>query len=99
AALVEEILQDFVGLQLDRVGLVHLPPELLVALQAGGEAGLGEAGARGHDLAASAGVRQEARGKASGGLALDSERDELQEKMKRGVGRGPGRGERDARRG
>src|SRR5437870_12903712 len=32
-----------VGLQLERVGLVHLPPQLLVALEAGGEARLGEA--------------------------------------------------------
>src|SRR5439155_1740828 len=33
-------------LELERVGLVHLPPELLVALEAGGEAGLGEASGR-----------------------------------------------------
>jgi len=44
AALVEEVLEHLVGLQLDGIGLVHLPPELLVALEAGGEAGFGEAG-------------------------------------------------------
>src|SRR6184192_2919013 len=44
AALVEEILQDLVGLELERFRLVHLPPELLVALEAGGEARLGEPG-------------------------------------------------------
>src|SRR5207249_11587075 len=43
AALVEQVLQHLVGLELDGVRLVHLPPELLVALEAGGEAGLGEA--------------------------------------------------------
>src|SRR5438445_282848 len=49
AALVEEVVQHLVGLQLWGVRLVHLPPELLVALEAGGEAGFGEAGqGRGH---------------------------------------------------
>jgi len=43
AALVEEVLEHLVGLQLDGVGLVDLPPEFLVALEAGGEAGFGEA--------------------------------------------------------
>src|SRR5207244_4145037 len=42
-ALVEQVLQHLVGLQLDGIRLVHLPPQLLVALEAGGEAGLGEA--------------------------------------------------------
>jgi hypothetical protein len=38
---------------------VHLPPELFVALEAGGEAGFGEAGGRrGHGVKASGGVGQ-----------------------------------------
>jgi len=41
--LVEQVLQQLVALQLERARLVQLPPELLVALEAGGEAGLGEA--------------------------------------------------------
>src|SRR5438552_5428784 len=75
AALVEQILQDLVGLELERVRLVHLPPELLVALEAGGETGLGEAGSlRSHGAKGSAGVGQEARGILGSGLALDSTR-------------------------
>src|SRR5438876_833244 len=63
AALVEQVLQDLVGLELERVRLVHLPPELLMALEAGGEAGLGEAGGlRRHGAKGSAVVGQEARG-------------------------------------
>jgi hypothetical protein len=42
AALVEQILEDFVGLELDRVWLVDRPPEQLLALAAGHEPGLRE---------------------------------------------------------
>ncbi len=57
AALVEEVLEDFVRLQLLGVRLVHLPPQLLVALEAGGEAGFGEAGGgRSHGVHTSAAV-------------------------------------------
>ncbi len=43
-ALVEAVLKDLVHLELVGVGLVDLEPELLVALPAGDEAGLGEVG-------------------------------------------------------
>ena len=55
AALVEEVLEHFVGFQLGGVGLVHFPPQLLVALEAGGEAGFGEPGGGGHHFKASVG--------------------------------------------
>jgi len=41
-SLVEAVLEDFVGLELDGIGLVDFPPKELVALRAGDEAGLGE---------------------------------------------------------
>jgi len=41
--MVETVLEYDVGLQLLGVGLVHFPPEELVALASGDEAGLGEA--------------------------------------------------------
>src|SRR5207245_11002119 len=86
AALVEQILQDLVGLELERVRLVHLPPELLVALEAGGETGLGEAGSlRSHGAKGSAGVGQEARGILGSGLALDSTRVLLHRNSRREV--------------
>ena len=47
APLVEEVLQHLVGLELGGVRLVHGPPEQLVALAAGDEAGFGEAGGEG----------------------------------------------------
>ncbi len=50
--LVEPVLEDDVGLQLLGLGLVDFPPEELVALAAGYEAGLGEAvgaGGCGHE--------------------------------------------------
>ena len=43
AALVEAVLQDDVDLEFLGVRLVHPEPQQLVALQAGGETGLGEA--------------------------------------------------------
>src|SRR2546421_3843803 len=42
-SLIKAILEHLIGLQLDRVRLVHFPPQQLVALQAGGVLGLGEA--------------------------------------------------------
>ena len=42
-ALVEAVLEDLVGLELDGERLVDFPPEELVALDAGGVAGFGEA--------------------------------------------------------
>jgi len=42
-ALVEPVLEDLVRLELDGERLVDLPPEELVALDAGGVMGLGEA--------------------------------------------------------
>src|SRR5437879_1849861 len=57
AALVEQVLQNLVGLQLDGVRLVHGPPEQLVALATGDKAGFGEArGLRGHGAKRSDGV-------------------------------------------
>lgn len=47
-ALIEQVLQHLVGLQLLRLGLVHGPPEQLVALDARDEAGLGEAARAAH---------------------------------------------------
>ena len=50
--LVEPVLEDDVGLQLLGLGLVHFPPEELVALDSRDEAGLGEAvgtGGCGHE--------------------------------------------------
>src|SRR5438309_1510788 len=44
AALVEQVLQNLVGLELNSVRLVHGPPEQLVALATGDKAGFGEAG-------------------------------------------------------
>jgi hypothetical protein len=41
--LIKPILEDDVRLELDGVGFVDFPPEELVALHAGGVAGLGEA--------------------------------------------------------
>jgi hypothetical protein len=52
-ALVEPILEDFVGLQLLGSGLVDLPPEELVALDASEEPGFREARERlshGHEV-------------------------------------------------
>jgi hypothetical protein len=48
-AHVEDGLEGGVGAELRGAGLVGFPPELAVALEAGGEAGFGEAG--GHGLA------------------------------------------------
>src|SRR5256714_5264609 len=42
-ALVEAVLQHLIRLELDRLRLVHFPPQELVALHAGGVLGLGEA--------------------------------------------------------
>jgi len=42
-ALVEAVLEDLVRLELDGERLVDFPPEELVALDAGGVAGFGEA--------------------------------------------------------
>ena len=44
ASLVEPVLQHLVGLQLDGAGLVHLPPQQLVALRTGDKARLGQPG-------------------------------------------------------
>ena len=41
AALIESVFQHNVGLELDRVRLVNLPPQELVALQPGCVAGFG----------------------------------------------------------
>jgi hypothetical protein len=42
-SLIETVLEHLVGLEFHGTRLVHLPPEQLVALHAGGVAGLGEA--------------------------------------------------------
>ncbi len=49
-AHVEDGLKGVVGLKLGGAGLVDAPPELAVALKAGGEAGFGEAVGAGHAL-------------------------------------------------
>ena len=49
-------LEHLLGLQLFGVRLVHRPPQQLVALTAGDEAGFGEAGGGAHRTKGSAGV-------------------------------------------
>src|SRR5439155_27202808 len=62
APLVEQVLQQLVGLQLGGVRVVHGPPEQLVALATGDKARFGEAGGlRRHGAKASAVVGQRAR--------------------------------------
>jgi len=51
AALVEAVLEDLVGLELESEGLVDFPPEQFVALEAGGVAGFGEAVRHGFNVA------------------------------------------------
>src|SRR2546430_7444128 len=53
-ALVEAVLEHLVGLELDGKRLVDFPPEELVALEAGGEAGFGEAVGHGGRISSAA---------------------------------------------
>ena len=73
-ALVEPVLEDLVRLELDRIGLVDLPPEEFVALDARGVAGFRQA--VGHGVQSEDRVRH--RKRTGGNLQLGTQRSRIE---------------------